>query len=103
MYLDTLSYQFHGFHPSDFTRDYLTSLLEEIQEEAPYGATLKAHFARQGREFKATIEIHSKAGRFFARATGNRVKEVGHKTLEQIRRQMDKWRSSRIYEFNESA
>ncbi len=31
MFLDTLSYQFHGFHPSDFTRDYLTSLLEEIR------------------------------------------------------------------------
>jgi hypothetical protein len=95
MLLDTLTYQFHGFHPSDFTRDYLTSLLEEIQMEAPYGARLRAHFARQGRDFKATIEVHSKAGSFFARASGHRMRDVGHKTLEQIRRQISKWRTMR--------
>ena len=96
MYLDTLSYQIYGFHPSDFTRDYLTALLEEIQHEAPYGATLRARFARHGREFKATVEIHSRAGRFFARASGSRVREVGQKTLEQLRRQLSKWHQIRV-------
>jgi len=95
MYLDTVNFQFHGFHPSDFTRNYLTSLLEEMQEESPYGATLRGNFTRHGKEFKATVEIHSKAGHFFARANGHRVREVGQRMLEQIRRQLAKWRTIR--------
>lgn len=96
MYADRLALQFHGFHPSDFTIDYVNSLLEELQEEAPYGATTKAHFARQGHDFRGVIEIHSRAGTFFARAEGTRLKDVGHRLLEQIRRQFDKWKSARF-------
>ncbi len=98
MYTDSLALQFHGFHPSEFTRETIDALLGEIEEEAPYGATVKAHFARQGQEFKGVIEIHSRAGKFFARATGTHLKNVNSRLIAQIRRQIAKWKANRLHE-----
>jgi hypothetical protein len=98
MYTDFLTLQFHGFHPSDYTRDCIDQLLGEIEEEAPVGATVKAHFTRQGHEFKGLISIHSRAGQFFARASGPRLKEVNGRLIAQIRKQISKWKATRLHE-----
>lgn len=88
--------KFQGFHPSEYTRSYLDEMMSELYEEAPYGATLQATFTRHNEEFKGLVRIHSSAGKFFAVASGPRIKDVTHHLVEQIRRQLNKWKSQRF-------
>jgi hypothetical protein len=94
--MDDFSIKFQGFHPSDFTRSYLHERLSELQDEAPYGSTVHAIFTRKKEQLKGIVSIHSSAGRFFAMASGSKVKDVGKKLVEQIRKQLDKWKSLRF-------
>lgn len=96
MYKDEVSIKYQGFHPSDFTKTFLQSLLSEIHEESPAGSTLKADFSRKDHIFKAIISIHSSAGKFFAVASGRKLREVTDKIVDQIRKQLDKWKSARF-------
>ena len=91
-----LQIKFHGFHPSEFTREYLTYLLRELHEEAPYGATLDASFSRDNHVFKGMITIHSSVGKFFAASADTRLKEAGKKLTAQIRKRLDKWKTLRF-------
>jgi hypothetical protein len=93
---DNVFLKFQGFHPSDYARDYLTSLMEELHDEAPYGATLQANFSRHGHVFRGVVTIYSSAGKFFAQANDNKLKEATRKMVAQIRRQLGKWKSSRF-------
>jgi hypothetical protein len=88
--------QYHGFHASEFTRAYMSERLDEIFDSAPYGANMKAVFTRKGRLFKGVITIYSSAGRFFAAASGRKVRDVAHRLTSRIRKQLDKWKSSRF-------
>jgi hypothetical protein len=94
--MDNISVKFQGFHPSNFTRSYLSDKLSAVYDEAPYGSTLKATFTRRDHVFKGVVTIYSSAGKFFAVASGNKLKEVTHKLTEQLRRQLDRWRSKRF-------
>lgn len=96
MYMDDLFLKFQGFHPSDFTRTYLCEKMSAIREEAPYGANLKATFTRQGHAFKGMVTVYSSAGKFFAAADGTKLKDVTHRLINQLRRQLDKWKSERF-------
>ena len=40
--------QYQGFHPSEFTKNYLDFKLGEILDRAPYGSSLRAIFTRDG-------------------------------------------------------
>lgn len=93
MYKDRLSLQFQGFHPADFTHSYLEDVMEELQREAPHGATLRGNFSRKDHFFKGMIAIQSPAGRFFAQASGTKLKVVTHELMQQIRRQLERWKS----------
>jgi len=88
--------QYQGFHASEFTRSYLSERLDEIFDSAPYGANMKAVFTRKGHLFKGVVTIYSSAGRFFAVASGRKVRDVAHRLTGQIRKQLDKWKSSRF-------
>lgn len=94
--MDNPSLKFQGFHPSDFTRSYVDNKIQALHEEAPYGATIKAAFTRKDHLFKGAITIYSSAGKFFAIASGRKFKEVNHKLIEQIRKQLKKWKSKRF-------
>lgn len=96
MFMDDRFIKFQGFHPSDFTRSYLNDKMSAIYDEAPYGSTLRATFTRKGPLFKGVITIYSSAGKFFAVASGNKLKEVTNKLIEQIRKQLDRWKSQRF-------
>lgn len=96
MYRDEVSIKYQGFHPSDFTKIFLQSLLSELHEESPSGSTLKAQFIRREHMFKAIVSIHSSAGKFFAVASGKRLREVADKIIRQIRKQLDKWKTARF-------
>lgn len=96
MAFDDVFICYRGFHPSDFTKSYLSSIMREVHEESPYGALLKASFSRKKETFKGIVHVTSSAGTFFAAAKGRGVKEVSKKLLEQLRRQLDKWKTSRF-------
>lgn len=93
--MENLMLKFQGFHPSDFTRSYLNDKMMNIQDEAPNGSHLQASFSRNNRSFKGMITINSSAGKFFAIASGTKLKEVTHKLNEQIRKQLERWKSRR--------
>lgn len=96
MLMDDLYLKFQGFHPSDFTRSYLNDKMSAIRDEAPYGSNLQATFTRRDHLFKGVITIYSSAGKFFAVASGTKLKEVTHKLIEQMRKQLDRWKSQRF-------
>jgi hypothetical protein len=95
MELSEMMIQYVGFHPSDYTRDYLQNLISEIYSESPDGANVQAVFSRQGHNFRARIRIDSAAGHFFAVASGRQFKDVTHRMVFQIRKKLDKWKTSR--------
>ena len=87
--------QYQGFQPSDFTKVYLNSKLNELQERAPYGSTIKATFVREKQNIKAHLRIMSAAGEFFAIAQGKRLRQVNRKLLNQIHKQLQRWKTRR--------
>lgn len=94
-FMDNLMMKFQGFHPSDFTVSYLQDKMTILQNEAPNGSRLQASFSRRDHFFKGVVTINSSAGKFFAMASGIKVKEVTHKLNEQIRKQFERWKSRR--------
>jgi ribosome-associated translation inhibitor RaiA len=91
--------QYHGIHTSDLTKNSIKALIDEIHEEGPTTATVRAMFTKRAKEndYRGIVHVHSKAGSFFTAATHSNLMEVAEKVLEQMRRQMDKWKSNRIY------
>lgn len=96
MFMDDLSIKFQGFHPSEFTRSYLNEKMSALHNGAPYGSRLKAVFTRDGHIFKGVVSIRSSAGKFFATASGSKLKEVTHRLVGQIRKQLSRWKSQRF-------
>lgn len=91
--MDNMMIKFQGFHPSDFTRSYLDDKITTLQYEAPKGAHIEATFTRRDKSFKGIVTIFSPGGKFFAVASGTKLKEVTHKLNEQIRKKLDRWKS----------
>lgn len=87
--------QYQGFHPSEFTKSYLESLVGEVKREAPRGAKIRASFRRENKSIKAVLQISSYAGQFFASATGLGLHDISRKMLQQLRRQVKKSKSKR--------
>lgn len=97
MFDDNQTLHFHGFHASEFTRAFLNHKMNALLDEAPYGANLTATFVRKEPHlFQGSLSIYSAAGRFYAKATGNKLKNVNQKLIEQIRKQIGKWKSRRF-------
>lgn len=88
--------KFQGFHPSEFTKTYLNEKINILKSEVPFGATMKAAFTRNNHVIKGVVSVYSSAGRFFAVASGNKLKSVTDKLTEQIRRQTNKWKTNRF-------
>lgn len=88
--------QYQGFHPTEFTRSYLETKLNEIHERAPYGSTLRAVFVRDAKgRIKAQLSVNSVARDFFAVADGRRLRETSRRVLNQIHKQLERWKSER--------
>ena len=96
MELSEMTMHYHGFHPSEFTKDYLEEMMDELYTESPHGSFFQASFSRQNHIFKARVRIDSTNGHFFAVASGRRLKDVTHRVVYQIRKQLSKWKSLRF-------
>ena len=93
-----MAVNYHGFHPSRYTQEYLESVLQEIQAESPHKATLKATFSRKDHSLKAVVQVCSSRGTFFASATGNALKDVTKKILMQMRKRFERSQTKKIHE-----
>lgn len=91
-----LSVKYHGFHPSEFTKSFFGSMLQEIHEEAPYGSMIHANFSRHHEHIKGVIQINSSAGSFFAVATSTSLNEVAKKLVHQLRKRLEKWKTRHV-------
>lgn len=91
-FMENLMMKYHGFHPSEFTTHYLEEKMAVLQDEAPIGANIQATFSRQNRIFKGVVTILTPAGKFFAVASGKKLKDVTHKIQSQMQRQIKKWK-----------
>ena len=96
MELSEMTMHYNGFHPSEFTKDYLEDMMDELYTESPHGSFFQAAFSRQNHIFKARVRIDSANGHFFAVASGKKLKEVTHRVVFQIRKQLGKWKAQRI-------
>ena len=96
MDLSEMTIQYQGFHPTDFTKDYLEAMMDELYSESPHGSFFQSVFSRQNHIFKARVRIDSGNGHFFAVASGRKLKEVTHRVVYQIRKQLGKRKSLRF-------
>lgn len=96
MSFDSVIIQHRGFHPSDFSKAFVESLMGEICNESPVGSKLKAVFSKQDDHIKGVVQVTSPAGPFFALATGYNVKDVSKKIFDQMRRKIGRWKTKRF-------
>lgn len=94
--LDQVHIRYQGFHPSDFAKSYVQDQFYGIHSEAPYGARMNVSLTRKDHQLKGIVTIYSSAGRFFAIATGTKLKEVVHQLEVQLRKQFDRWKTQRF-------
>jgi hypothetical protein len=92
--------RYHGFHPSEYTKSQVDSTLQEIYDESPDGACLRADFSQVGNLLKGIIEVQSSAGAFFASAVGGGLNQVTDRLLDQMRRRLKRWKMKRFSEEN---
>lgn len=97
MLKNNVAVQYHNFNPSEHTKTFIDSIINEIQEELPSGSTVKATFTKTKNEdvVKGMLQVGSYSGPFFAVATANGLREVTMKLVQQMRKRVDKWKSKR--------
>lgn len=87
---------FQGFHPADKTEQRLQVWADELHEEGPSEACVKAVYSRHGKEYQGEIRITSRAGQFYASARGLNLYSVGRDVMKRMRRQLQKWKTTRF-------
>ncbi len=93
MSFEDIVIQFRNFHPSDFTKNYLQDQMQEIRQECPRCATVRATFNRKNKTLQAIIKVTSSAGTYFASTTGSGLQVVIRRLLQQVRRQFERQKS----------
>lgn len=84
---------YHNLHPSEETKQFIESVIQEIHHELPVGSTIKAKFSAKDHAVKALLNVRSYGGPFFAVGTSTSVRDVAMQLLEQMRRRIDKFKS----------
>ncbi len=85
---------YHDFHPSEQTRFFIDSIVNEIQHELPHGSTVRATFSLKDKIVKGILHVGCYGGPFFAVAAAEDLKQVTVKLLEQMRRRIDKFKKN---------
>ena len=84
---------YHDFHPSDYTKEFIESVVNEIHQELPRSSTVKATFSKKGDLIKGMLHVGSHSGPFFTVAASEDLREVTLKLVEQMRRRVEKYKS----------
>lgn len=85
--------QYHDFHPSQATQNFVASVMEELAQELPNGSEIKATFHEKEKLMKGMLQIHSYGGPFFSVVTADNLHLVIVKLVAQIRRRVEKFKS----------
>lgn len=86
---------FNGFHPSPDTKNFIETILSDMQRELPRGSIVRGHFSRQKKIMKGILQVQSNQGPFFAVASSESLREVALELTVQMRKRMEKWKSKR--------
>jgi len=80
-------------HPTEETKSFVGSVINEIQHELPETSTIKATFSAKDDVVKGILQVNSHGGPFFAVAASTSINEIAMKLLEQMRRRLDKFKT----------
>jgi hypothetical protein len=89
---------FQDFEPAPAIRNFVGKITEEVMNEAPSIACLKASFKNSGNRILGQFEICSPAGMFLATSVGNNMQAVVKRLAERMKRQLDSWKLNRFQE-----
>ena len=93
MLKNNITIHFHDFHPSPGTKKYIDSIVSEIHQELPNGATVRATFSKNGELFKGMLQVGSFSGPLFATVVAEDLNTVTVKLIDQMRRRLEKFKS----------
>ncbi|MBX2988750.1 MAG: hypothetical protein KF802_12720 [Bdellovibrionaceae bacterium] len=86
-----------GFHPAEKTEQRLQTWADELHEEAPSESCMKVVYSKHGRDYQGEIRITSRAGEFYAIASGINLYSVARDVTKRMRRQLQKWKTVRFH------
>ena len=87
--------QYHDFHPSENTKLFVETVIDEIYHELPQGSTVKASFSKRDDVMKGMMQVGCYNGPFFTVAASTELHEVTSRLVAQMRRRLDKWKSKK--------
>lgn len=93
MLKNAVTIQYHDFHPSEQSRNFIQAVVNGIQQELPRGSKVKATFTLQDNLVKGMLQVGSYGGPFFSVAVAEDLKEVTMRLVEQMRRRVEKFKS----------
>jgi hypothetical protein len=89
MQKNSVSIQFHDFHPSVSTKNFIDSIVESIHSELPHGSTVKATFSKKDNLIKGMLNVNSFSGPFFTVAAAEDLHQVTVKLVDLMRRRLE--------------
>ncbi len=85
--------QYHDFHPSENTKAFIDSTIQDIYGELPGGSTVRATFSAKDKVVKGMLQVNSFGGPLFVVSTSNDLHEMTMKLVEKMRRRLEKFKS----------
>ena len=96
MFKEIVDIQYHNFNPTNFVKAYFSTVMDELHGEAPYGSNLHATITAHENYLKGVVQITSPKGKFFAVATDSNKHQLARKLVQQIRKQLNRWKDKRF-------
>lgn len=90
-----MPFQFSGFLPNEDLKSLAKHKLSEVLEESPSDADGEIELVMHKGHFEGFLKIRALAGAFVARTMSTDPRAVIEKLVEDIRQQVNKWKSLR--------
>jgi hypothetical protein len=94
-----LAIQYSGFEPAEDVQARLYCTLNDLLDESPSGAFIKATFTKPDKKesmIKGVLQVNCCSGPFLATEVGNDVVELLQSLNATIRIKLDKWKNKRF-------
>lgn len=97
MLSEDVKVRYTGFEPTHEAKSTLDILLSELHLKSPHQSFMNVTFTLTNGLIEGVIGITSKTQSFAAKVTDVHISDVGHKLVEKLGEQLDKWKSLRIF------
>jgi len=91
-------YEFKGFKPDDFLREYVVKTVNDLYLSAPSDSSLYLVAEKSKSAFRATCRIASQVGVFTAEAFSNSALNAVKQVEKRIDYQLRQWKRNRFTE-----